>query len=165
MEVPTESFHRSSWDSRTCYPWRATNLTWGSQWPNGVWGDYEEDIYTGLGLNLPNNPECARKWEGKRNIVAGIIHNHIFTTVIHCAGGKESQGVRSSVQTVRQWKDFVQDSLGPRYHYPSHSRYPWRSGDEERRKSKIMKNTGIITDILFYISPSPALWAQRLPAA
>ena len=32
MEVPTESFHRSSWDSRTCYPWRATNLTWGSQW-------------------------------------------------------------------------------------------------------------------------------------
>ena len=22
MEVPTESFHRSSWDSRTCYPWR-----------------------------------------------------------------------------------------------------------------------------------------------
>ena len=25
MEVPTESFHRSSWDSRTCYPRRAFN--------------------------------------------------------------------------------------------------------------------------------------------
>ena len=23
MEVPEESFHWSSWDSRTCYPWRA----------------------------------------------------------------------------------------------------------------------------------------------
>jgi hypothetical protein len=26
MEVPSESLCRSSWDSRTCYPWRATNL-------------------------------------------------------------------------------------------------------------------------------------------
>ena len=25
MEVPSESFHRSSWDSRTCYPRRAFN--------------------------------------------------------------------------------------------------------------------------------------------
>ena len=25
MEVPSESFHWSSWDSRTCYPWRAFN--------------------------------------------------------------------------------------------------------------------------------------------
>ena len=25
MEVPSESFCRSSWDSRTCYPWRTTN--------------------------------------------------------------------------------------------------------------------------------------------
>ena len=25
MKVPSESFCRSSWDSRTCYPWRATN--------------------------------------------------------------------------------------------------------------------------------------------
>ena len=44
MEVPSESFHRSSWDSRTCYARRAFNrgLTddysrpWGSRFPFGA---------------------------------------------------------------------------------------------------------------------------------
>jgi hypothetical protein len=32
MEVPSESFCRSSWDSRTCYPWRATNQRLTDDW-------------------------------------------------------------------------------------------------------------------------------------
>ena len=32
MEVPSESFCRSSWDSRTCYPWRATNQGLTDDW-------------------------------------------------------------------------------------------------------------------------------------
>ena len=39
MEVPSESFHRSSWDSRTCYPRRAFNqkTTDGSLIPVRCW--------------------------------------------------------------------------------------------------------------------------------
>ena len=38
MEVPSESFHRSSWDSRTCYPRRAFNqgLTDAIMWEERV---------------------------------------------------------------------------------------------------------------------------------
>ena len=32
MEVPSESFHTSSWDSTTCYPWRATNQGLTDDW-------------------------------------------------------------------------------------------------------------------------------------
>ena len=32
MEVPSESFCRSSWDSRTCYPWRTTNQELTNDW-------------------------------------------------------------------------------------------------------------------------------------
>ena len=40
MEVPSESFCRSSWDSRTCYPWRTTNqgLT-DDEWALVGWGN------------------------------------------------------------------------------------------------------------------------------
>ena len=40
MEVPSESFHRSSWDSRTCYPRRAFNqgLTDAIMWERGLVG-------------------------------------------------------------------------------------------------------------------------------
>ncbi len=45
MEVPSESFHRSSWDSRTCYPRRAFNqkTTDGSLIPVGSMVNRELD--------------------------------------------------------------------------------------------------------------------------
>ena len=49
MEVPSESFHRSSWDSRTCYPRRAFNqgLTDAIMWEMGLvveWNRVERSV-------------------------------------------------------------------------------------------------------------------------
>jgi hypothetical protein len=74
MEVPSESFSRSSWDSRTCYPWRATNQGLTDDWlaqkitemflnPSGVIGflpeitvrqhfNYKKELACDLGGNL-----------------------------------------------------------------------------------------------------------------
>ena len=58
MEVPSESFHKRFWDSRTCYPRRAFNqrLTNGQpSWVVGLQGPY----WVGLGVLDGRAPQSA----------------------------------------------------------------------------------------------------------
>ena len=59
MEVPSESFHRCSWDSRTCYPRRAFNqrLTNESAIVLGSWSRF-----SGSNRVTPSIKESSSPW-------------------------------------------------------------------------------------------------------
>lgn len=91
MEVPSESFCRSSWDSRTCYPWRTTNqgLT-DDEWADSKAQDecegQEREIVM---VNLPvvhfikgNVMEWKRKRNGSTISLCKIIHREVVFYLI-----------------------------------------------------------------------------------
>jgi len=60
MEVPSESFCRSSWDSRTCYPWRATNQGLTIDWLPDNGSSWIPDSFTSWQLV---NHSCISDWQ------------------------------------------------------------------------------------------------------
>ena len=70
MEVPSESFHRSSWDSRTCYARRAFN--------RGLTDDSKGIGYPSIGLTRHDVTAAHYEWIPATHVVTlidGLIHD------------------------------------------------------------------------------------------
>ena len=75
MEVPSESFHRSSWDSRTCYPRRAFNQGLSDDKSASSvrsYGSWVSNVLT----NLPRAPAVGRSFIcHTATLVPGLQHH------------------------------------------------------------------------------------------